>query len=120
MVTLLTTILVFLSIVKADYIQREVYWSPDHRTRILVRLHRPRLYGIGESRVDVFTSRGRHLGSRDYSDGGTQGYKVAKAEWTRNSRFFVYSTESSGGHHPWRSPTHFFDRRRSQFYSLDG
>lgn len=102
-----------------EFVKTEIAWSPDHRCKVLIRLHRPRLYGTGESRLDVYSAKGRLIASRDYSRGGTQGYKLRDWKWSADGRFFLFDTESSGGHSPWHSPTHFFDRQSACFYSVD-
>ncbi|HEY5894274.1 MAG TPA: hypothetical protein VIT91_13700 [Chthoniobacterales bacterium] len=38
---------------------------------------------------------------------------------TPDSRFFVYSVASSGGHSAWHFPTHVFSRDRGEFLELD-
>jgi hypothetical protein len=64
---------------------------------------------------------GRLLWSHDFTspDHG-HGRGVAFARWSPNSRFFVFSTVSSGGHHPWEYFTYVFDRRSQQMYFLNG
>jgi len=57
---------------------------------------------------------------RNYASAdGEHGYGVAKAAWTPDSQFFVYSLESSGGHSAWLSFVQFFARKQSKFVSLD-
>jgi hypothetical protein len=99
--------------------RQAVHWAPNRQVRAVVVHYKPLGYGNGESRVDIRDRRGRLLGSQDYSDGGTQGYQVGRAAWTADSRFFVFSTQSAGGHQPWHHPTHFYDRRTRRFGSLD-
>jgi hypothetical protein len=58
-----------------------------------------------ESRVVIRTSNGETLNSKDYSSPrGFNGYYVVNAKWSPDSRFFVYSMSSSGGHSPWQFP----------------
>jgi hypothetical protein len=42
-----------------------------------------------------------------------------KTQWTADSRFFVFSTASSGGHSPWHWQTYFYDRGKNVFKELD-
>ena len=61
-----------------------------------------------ESRVDIYTPRLDKVCSLDYSsEDGEHGYFVAKAAWTADENFFVFSLENSGGHSPWHTPTEF-------------
>src|SRR5450755_408139 len=61
-----------------------------------------------ESRIEIFTAKGDKVCSLDFSsDDGEHGYAVAKAAWTPDGNYFVYSLESSGGHAPWHTPTLF-------------
>ena len=96
-----------------------VHWAPDRRIKGVVIHYQPHRYGRGESRVEIRDRAGRLLGLQDYSNCGTQGYQVERARWTPNSRFFVFSMRSGGGHQPWNHPTHFFGRRSRKFGSLD-
>jgi len=56
----------------------------------------------------------------NYSSGdGEHGYGVTKAGWTPDSKFFVYSLESSGGHQAWHSRVQFYGRETNKIFSLD-
>jgi len=73
-----------------------------------------------ESAVELRTGPGKVLVRRSYqSDGGEHGYGVVKAQWTPDSKYFVFSLESSGGHQPWHSPEEHFRREYRDFQSLD-
>ena len=50
---------------------------------------------------------------------GEHGFGVAKAQWTPNSQFFIFSMGSSGGHQPWHHPIYFYSRTENRFYCLD-
>lgn len=59
------------------------------------------------------------LGSYDHSsESGSHGRVVDRAGWTSDSRFFVYTTFSSGGHSPWHAEGFVFDRERRTMRSL--
>jgi len=74
----------------------------------------------GESRVEFYSSGGDHLCSADYSSAdGTHGLVVAKAEWTPDKRYFVFSMQSSSGHQPWHAPTSFYTSDDHMLCSLD-
>ncbi len=74
----------------------------------------------GESVIDFFGPDGKKLCSADYSSAdGTHGFVIAKAEWTPDRRFFVFSMSSSGGHQPWHAPTNFYDANDHMLCSLD-
>ena len=61
-----------------------------------------------ESLVDIYTSHLDKVCSLDFSsEDGKPGYTVAKAGWTADENFFVFSLENSGGHSPWHTPTQF-------------
>jgi hypothetical protein len=64
-----------------------------------------------ESRVVIRTSKGVTLNSQDYSSPrGSNGYYVVNAKWSPDSKFFVYSMSSSGGHSPWQFPMAVYGR----------
>ena len=73
-----------------------------------------------ESAVELKTGSGKVISRRSYqSADGSHGYGVVRADWTPDSKFFLVSLGSSGGHQPWHSPVEFFSRERSDFFSLD-
>ena len=73
-----------------------------------------------ESRGELRTKEGSLLCPADYSSEGSEhGYGVAKAAWTPDAQFFVYSLQSSGGHSPWHTPVQFYNRRQNKVLSLD-
>src|ERR1039458_9112992 len=74
----------------------------------------------GESRVEFFNPTGKRLCTADYTSAdGSHGYYVAKAEWTPDKHFFVFSLESSGGHSVMNTPTQFFSLKDRSLCSLD-
>ena len=61
-----------------------------------------------ENQIDIYTAHLDKLCTLDFSSGdGEHGYSVAKASWTADGNFFVFSLENSGGHSPWHTPTEF-------------
>jgi len=53
------------------------------------------------------------------SSDGEHGYIVDAAAWTPDSKYFVFSVESSGGHQPWAFPTYVFSRKTCAFVDLE-
>ena len=73
-----------------------------------------------ESRIELRNRAGKILCGKDYSSEDSEhGYGVAKASWTPDSQFFVYSLENSGGHQPWQTPVDFYSRPQQNIQSLD-
>ena len=69
-----------------------------------------------ESRVVIRTRTGDTLASKDYSSPrGFNGYYVVNARWSPDSKFFVYSMSSSGGHSPWQFPMAVYSREKNAF-----
>jgi len=59
------------------------------------------------------------VGSFDHSsESGSHGRVVDEFGWTPDSRFFVYTTFSSGGHSPWHAEGFLFDRKTGEMESL--
>jgi hypothetical protein len=57
-----------------------------------------------ESKIQFLDQRGKVLLERDYSSqSGEHGLVIEQASWTPDSKYFVFSTSSSGGHQPWQS-----------------
>ena len=75
---------------------------------------------LNESQVDILDAHGHVLASKSFkSADGEHGRSVAKSSWTPNSRFFVFSTASSGGHSPWHWQTYFYSAKSNSFKELD-
>ena len=76
--------------------------------------------GHREDLVTIRRSDGVVLLRKDYgSADGEHGYAIQKARWSPDSRFFVYSMASSGGHQPWHFPTDVYARSTRRVRSLD-
>src|SRR5438067_1921708 len=75
---------------------------------------------LNESRVDILDVHDHVLASKSFkSSDGEHGRNVAQSSWTANSRFFVFSTASSGGHSPWHWQTYFYDQKNNTVKELD-
>src|SRR6267143_3303848 len=95
--------------------------SPDGKLVALV-IHVGKEVGFEnyESRVELRTKEGSLLCTVDYSSKDSEhGYGGAKAAWTPDAQFFVYSLQNSGGHSPWHTPVQFYNRRQNKVLSLD-
>lgn len=76
--------------------------------------------GGNEHRLDVRDRHGKVLASVDHSSpDGEHGLVVQQVGWSPDSQFLVYSAQSSGGHQPWTSPTHVYDRLRNKVLNLE-
>jgi hypothetical protein len=95
------------------------YVSPDRTlTAMIVPLGRDlgakqiQDYLEYECRVDIYDAKRRRVWSEDFgSPDHDHGRGVAFACWSPDSNYFVFSTVSSGGHHPWEYFTYAFDRQ---------
>jgi hypothetical protein len=73
-----------------------------------------------ECRVEIHTGRGRKIWAEDFSSADNDhGRGVSFASWSPDSKYFVFSTFSSGGHHPWQYFTYAYSRERNDLYILD-
>jgi hypothetical protein len=91
----------------------EIYPSPDGKLRTVVYPADISLDATPdlESRVVIRSTDGQTLTSKDYSSPrGFNGYYVVNAKWSPDSKFFVYSMASSGGHSPWQFPMGVYGR----------
>jgi hypothetical protein len=94
----------------------QIFVSPDKALRALIYPADVSLNATPdmESRVVIRSSAGDTLTSKDYSSPrGMNGYYVYVAKWSPDSRFFVFSMTSSGGHSPWSFPIMVYDRKSS-------
>jgi hypothetical protein len=88
-------------------------YRASNGSRVVITSVGPR----GESHVDIYSRNLDKVCSLDYSsEDGEHGYSVAKAAWTVDENFFVFSLENSGGHAPWHTPTEFVSFQK---YSQD-
>jgi hypothetical protein len=99
---------------KSDAAAREVRTANGARA-VVLPAGKAGTQSHNESRIDIYTAKGDKVCSLDLSsDDGEHGYAVAKAAWTPDGNYLVYSLQSSGGHAPWHTPTLFvlmnFDR----------
>lgn len=93
----------------------DAYASPDGA---LVALNNA--CGEPQSEIQVWSSKKAPLYRQEcpqVREG--QGWGVISAAWTPDSKFFVFSTSSSGGHGPWHSPTYAYSRQDNKIFSLD-
>jgi len=73
-----------------------------------------------ECRVEIYTRKGRKIWSEDFgSPDHDHGRGVAFAAWSPDSSYFVFSTVSSGGHHPWQYFTYAYSRKQNDLHILD-
>jgi len=94
--------------------------SPDHQLRACIVEVGKFPPPLNESRVDIRDTSGKVVASRNFgSPKGDQGRSVVHSAWTPNSNFFVFSTQSSGGHSPWHWNTYFYSRKNNKFALLD-
>ena len=119
--TLITVVLfVALSTTGARQYGRVIYFSPDEQLQAVVTPTYKHERGFNENRIEIRSANGKRIAVNDHSSGDHEhGYGVIFAAWTPDSRFFVYSVASSGGHSAWHFPTHVFVRDRNRFFNLD-
>jgi len=86
--------------------ERNSFPSPDGSlTAIVKEIHRAGIEGMGESAVVIRKPGGVVLLRQAYvSKDGEHGYDVARAEWTADSGYFLYVTQSSAGISPGTLP----------------
>ena len=72
-----------------------------------------------ESVVEIRDQKGRVRLKRSFaSPDGEHGLWVVRSAWSADSRFFVFTTTSSGGHRPWTSPMFIYVRSRNQLVDM--
>lgn len=76
--------------------------------------------GNTESGIELRKSNGGLIGIKNFfSKDHEHGLSVVKAEWTYDSKFFVFSTISSGGQQPGHFPTFFYSKADNKIHALD-
>ena len=118
-ITILFLALIFFSTFTYSAEQKE-YLSPDGKYWAIVVPLSKSSYGSGENEIFIKTKDGNILCSQNYaSDDGEHGFVVETAAWTPDSKFFVYSLSSSGGHQAWHFPTDFISTIDGKVRRLD-
>lgn len=98
----------------------KTYVSPDKSLRVIITSVGHERRGAGESVLEIRSARRVLLLKKSFaSEDGEHGYGVARAAWTQDSRFFVFSVESSGGHQPLHTPTFVYRRTDRRLLALD-
>lgn len=70
--------------------------------------------------VEIRNTEHRPAVRGDYtSKSGEQGLSLHHGAWTADSRFFIYTTVSSGGHMAWQYLTFFFDRKDGKIHDFN-
>lgn len=70
--------------------------------------------------VEIRNTEHRPPEKGDYtSKSGEQGLSLHHGAWTPDSRFFIYTTVSSGGHMAWQYLTFFFDRKDGKIHDFN-
>jgi hypothetical protein len=97
------------------------YATPDGGARVVVvPVGKEAGRSEYESRIEFQSNDGKIACTLDYSsDDSEHGFGVAKAEWTPDSQYFVFSLTSSGGHQAWHTPTQFLSRKEGTVRTLD-
>jgi hypothetical protein len=67
----------------------------------------------------VSKESGSHAEFSMASQNGANGRNVLKAQWSPDSKFFVFSTFSSGGHSGWNFRTFVYSVDANKFVSVD-
>jgi len=111
----------FLFITHGYSAEQKEYVSPDGKyTAYVIPAIDARHKNSGENEVIIKTKDGKALCSKNYgSEDGEHGFGVEKAVWTPDSKFFIYSMSSSGGHQPWHFPTDFCSIADQSIHGLE-
>lgn len=97
-----------------------VLTSPDGAFKATFADMPTRWPGVSESLLNIADKNGNVVLSKDYrSESGSHGYALAKARWTPDSKFLVYTLTSSGGHQPWHFPLYVYSRKRNKLVGLE-
>ncbi len=87
--------------------KQQEYQSPDGKYIAIVIPLPKAPYGSGESKIEIHSKDAIVTSATYSSEDGEHGFGVEQAAWSPDSKFFVYSMSSSGGHQAWHFPTYF-------------
>lgn len=87
--------------------QAKEFRSPDGKYLAIVIPLPKAPHGSGESKIEIHSKDAIVCSASYSSEDGEHGFGVERAAWSPDSKFFVYSMSSSGGHQAWHFPTYF-------------
>ncbi len=113
----IATCLLIMFMVSRSYAEpKRSYVSPDRKFKAVITAKGKE---CNESKVDIYMKDKLMVSDDYFSEDCDHGEVVEYAQWTRNSRFFVFSMYNSGGHQSWASSISFFDRENGKTLDLD-
>ncbi|MGB8318876.1 MAG: hypothetical protein WCE54_12170, partial [Ignavibacteriaceae bacterium] len=66
-----------------------------------------------ESKIEIRTAKGKLLNSKSFlSKDHSHGQYIYHAEWTTDSKYFIFNSISSGGHQPGHFITYFWEENK--------
>jgi hypothetical protein len=120
MLVKMLSVLWIVFMVAGAFAQAKSFDSPNKTTRAVIIPVGAKGYEAYESRVDIRSASGRLLRRKSFqSRDHNHGEGVGHAEWTADGRFFVFNTNSSGGHQPWHVATYVYSVGSNRFYGVD-
>lgn len=97
-----------------------IYWSPDGTLQAIISPAHIQEPDFHEHVVEIKTKDGKLICKVDHSSKDHEhGRCVLQAGWSPDSRFFAYSTTSSGGHSCWHASTFCYVRKKEAVFYLD-
>jgi len=100
--------------------QTKSYESPNKKLRALIVTVGLRRSDASGSRVEIRSNAGTVMRRKSFAPANhNPGQGVGRAEWTADSRLFVFNSQWSGGHQPWHCFTYVYSVRRNRFFNLD-
>jgi len=112
----MTALCVLIATVAGAHNGDVIFVSPDGKLRAV----QAATSGGHEDKVIIRGRAGHDVAAKDHSSSsGENGRYLFRADWTPDSRFFVYSTVSSGAHSVWHCETFVYDAQRNRFFKLD-
>ena len=99
----------------------ERYDSPDHKLSAVIVSKSDFPSGAWAESTVTITNSKRHV-LQDWcmdSEDHDHGYGVVHSQWSPDSKYFVFTTASSGGHSAWHFPTKVYIRDSNEIEELD-
>ncbi|MCE0522209.1 MAG: hypothetical protein LV480_04790 [Methylacidiphilales bacterium] len=113
--------LIFLNVGHSFAEDVKIWSSPNHMYQAVAKtIFGPQDTYTNYQVVKIFGQKESLLASLSLDEGsGINRAMILYAKWSGDSRFFVFMTESSGGHSIWHEPTYVYDATTSYIYSID-
>lgn len=110
----------FVAPLQSQIKERFNYVAPDSQCTVNVFHMESAFPSVSEGILEFRTKQGKLLLKKNYpSKDGQHGYDIGPIGWTANSKFFLYTLTSSGGHQAWHQGVAVYSIQERRILNLE-